>query len=345
MKSALHFPRIGKTLLAAALVAMAGTGCATDQSLLGKLGGIFGASAATKSAGAGKPIEGDIDAAKALVYLYGGVQHNGRNKTKTSVWDCAEWAPRPFPDMKDEFGEAVFGAGFNGKKAEACKILGEKYSEQGKEKYMLMTLSKFFAGSGEELFENLIGASIFVNEGGQWKLESHDDFWEMFMAWRGMDAGNVGKGGADKKPGMLFYHYEIERCTVHRLTAFMPYGKGVKKFGIGDKQVSEFGDVDYVLSTRPVTCDEAFLRGHASFDASSTSDYPDIVVKYGQVIDEVTTGDTRSAFGADGRPLTHEEEITVKPVGGSRWRFQNGEYKEVKTGKKGGKKTSTKKRK
>ena len=39
MKHALHFPRIGKTLLAAAFVAMAGAGCATDQSLLGKLGG------------------------------------------------------------------------------------------------------------------------------------------------------------------------------------------------------------------------------------------------------------------------------------------------------------------
>ena len=113
-----HFPRIGKTLLAAALVAMAGAGCATDQPLLGKLGGIFGAPAEAKTAAAaGKPIEGDIDAAKALAYLYGGVQHNGRNKARNSVvWDCAEWAPRPFPDMKDESGETVSGGGYDGKR-------------------------------------------------------------------------------------------------------------------------------------------------------------------------------------------------------------------------------------
>ena len=52
MKHALHFPRIGKTLLAAALVAMTGAGCATDQPLLGKLGGIFGAPAEAKTASA-----------------------------------------------------------------------------------------------------------------------------------------------------------------------------------------------------------------------------------------------------------------------------------------------------
>ena len=51
MKHALHFPRIGKTLLAAALVAMAGT-AAADQSLLGKLGGIFGAPAEAKTTAA-----------------------------------------------------------------------------------------------------------------------------------------------------------------------------------------------------------------------------------------------------------------------------------------------------
>ena len=71
MKPALHFPRFGKTLLAAALVATFG---------------IAGLPAEAKpkqaSAAAGKPIKGEINAAKALTFMYGNAAANSANDAK-----------------------------------------------------------------------------------------------------------------------------------------------------------------------------------------------------------------------------------------------------------------------
>ncbi|MBR5704632.1 MAG: hypothetical protein IKX21_01515 [Deltaproteobacteria bacterium] len=348
MKPALHFPRFGKTMLAAALVAMAGTGCATDQSLLGKLGGVFGAPAQAKSAAAGKAIEGDITSTKALEFLYGEVRHNGRNKSgvSESTWDCAEWVPLPLPEAF--FVSTADGSSPNaehrGKKAEACKVLGEKYSEDGVEKYMLVMLSKFFAGSGEEMEQNVIIHTVtLAKRDGQWHMESHKDFVEeAFVALDPVLEVYATRGGADKKPGVLFLAgaggFCMRSAPQYYLSAFMPYGNEVKKFAVGrslkKKSVTfvggrpkeyDTGETETILAT---CCDDGMycpksvefmghFDAHAKWDAQSQGEYHDIVVTY----------------EGDGKAETQ------------RWAFQNGKFVEAKAAKKGGKKASAKKRK
>ena len=326
MKPALHFPRIGKTLLAAVLVAMAGTGCATDQSLLGKLGGVFGAPAQAKSA-AGKAIEGDITSAKALAFLYGEVRHNGRNKSgysySESTWDCAEWVPLDY----------------QGKKVEACKVLGEKYSEDGVEKYMLAMLSKFFVGSGEEMADNAIIHTVtLAKRDGQWSMESRKDF--VKEATYNFGSGwelNATQGGTDKKPGVLFL---FARCGVcnrfecqYELSAFMPSGNEVKEFAVG--KVSKYKTAEGKTETILATCCERGMycpsRGMGEgyswdaqprWDAQSQGEYHDIVVTY------------EESFEGNVKPQSKTQ----------RWTFQNGKFVEAKAGKKGGKKGAKKRK-
>ena len=324
MKPALHFPRIGKTLLAAALVAMAGTGCATDQPLLGKLGGIFGAPAEAKSAAAAdRTIKGEITSAKALTAIYGEVRHNGRNKSGDTTWDCSEWVPLDY----------------QGRKVEGCKVLGEKYSEDGMEKYMLAMLSRFFAGGSEEMEENVIIHTVtLVKRDGQWYMESYKDFvkdasynfgsgWEL----------NATQGGADKKPGVLFLFIRRGVCdrtaAQYELSAFMPYGNEVKEFAVGrNSKYKVEGKTWTILATcceRGMYCPN---RGTGEgdgwdaqprWDAQSQGEYHDIVVTYKEYSDGI-----------------------VKPQSKTqRWAFQNGKFVEAKAAKKGGKKASAKKRK
>lgn len=311
MKPALHFPRFGKTLLAAALVAMAGTGCATDQSLLGKLGGVFGAPAQAKSAAAGKAIEGDITSTKALEFLYGEVRHNGRNKSGESTWDCADWVPLDY----------------EGRKVEGCKVLGEKYSEGGMEKYMLAMLSKFFVGSGEKMEENVIIHTVtLAKRDGQWHMESHKAFEKEDRDFEYKWELHATQGGADKKPGVLLLGRDtaMRQGQVYTLSAFMPYGNGVKEFAVGRSQKNDWtGETDTYLAT--CNLDGMYCpnrdwgwewEARPRWDAQSQGEYHDIVV-------------------------TYEEDGKVKT---QRWTFQNGKFVEAKAAKKGGKKGAKKRK-
>ena len=300
---------------------MAGTGCATDQPLLGKLGDIFGAPAEAKTAAAGKAIVGDITSAKALEFLYGEVRHNGRNKSGDTTWDCAEWVPLDY----------------QGRKVEGCKVLGEKYSEDGMEKYMLAMLSRFFAGSSEEMAESVIIHTVtLVKRDGQWYMESYKDFVKdaSYMFDSGWEL-KATQDGADKKPGVLFLFKRGGVCAgdapQYELSAFMPYGNVVKEFAVGRSQKDrDTGKTETILAS---CCDGGwycpknwgFLPGvglingdaHAKWDTQSKDEYHDIVVTY----------------EGDGKAETQ------------RWAFQNGKFVEAKAAKKGGKKASAKKRK
>ena len=329
MKPALHVPRIGKTLLAAAFVAMAGAGCATDQSLLGKLGGVFGAPAEAKTAAAGKPIEGDIDAAKALAYLYGEVHKDGRGEDAgEGAWPCPHWALRTLSGVKDQLGEDLVSPKEGNKKVKACAVLAEKYTEQDKEKYMLLTITRTEIGSTANAAEMgveengglnrifigdgiVIGASIFTNDGGQWKLTSHKDFVNNLDVWAGVLPGHTSAGGEGRKPGLLLHHFQIERCPGHWLSAFMPSGNNVQEFRLGKNSPdSPLGDDDYQLYSRCET-EPIAVTAKVSYDASSQGDYPDIIVDYKKFLPK------------------RGKEI---------WRFQNGKYQSGKAKKGGAKK-------
>ena len=166
MKPALHFPRIGKTLLAAALVAMAGT-AAADQSLLGKLGGIFGAPAATKGATASKAIEGDIDAAKALTFLYGNLQTTQGEKEQFGMPLSKEWALWKNPQCSN-VKYYLRGVGSCPQEARVHSVFDAKYTEQGKEKYIILTKTGDVPNMENP---DIFGAAVFAKDGGQWTLE------------------------------------------------------------------------------------------------------------------------------------------------------------------------------
>ena len=315
MKPVLHFPRFGKTLLAAALVAMAGTASA-DQSLLGKLGSIFGASSETKAT-ASKGIEGDIDAAKALTFLYGNVQTtNPGTKTITMPYgkelDCTEWAQQPLSAAYfDRFNYAsIITAEDMRKKAEACKILAEKYTDEGVEKYMLVTVSQHLTDN--KTIPEIIVASTFVRKDGQWALESSNDFTvELFEIGVGP---LVVPGRADdgKPEALVMTNTDYKPCMAHNVYAIVPLGGAARLLPLFSPGSN--GDE----STTLMTCNESCLND-VGFDTASQGDFSDIVVSYGNC-------------------------DTGKKLGSQRWSFQNGKYVKLKAAG-GKKKGGTKKRK
>ena len=291
MKPALHFPRIGKTLLAAALVAMAGT------------------------AAAGKAIEGDIDAAKALAFLYGNVQ-TAKPGTKTidmsfkKKQDCTEWALHPLSAAYlDRFDYAI-AAEDKGKKAEACKILAEKYTDGGVEKYMLVTVSQHLANNKE--IPEIVVVSTFVRRDGQWALESHNDFTLETGAAAVMATGRA----STEKPGVLLESISGNYCMEYFVYAILPYGGGTKLFRL----FTPDSNTDYDTLGVCQNCYETSI----SFDTATKGEYNDIIVAY------------------------NDDECGKSERGSQRWRFQNGKYVKVKdvpkAAKKGGKKGAKKRK-
>ena len=264
MKHALHFPRFGKTLLAAALVAMAGTGCATDQSLLGKLGNVFGSPAQAKSAAAGKAIEGDITSTKALEFLYGN-------------------------------------------QAKASPVFDAKYTEQGKDKYILLA---------EEDGGLLLSAAVFVKEGGQWTLEAENRNIDYDLADGKANFGCFLRH--DEKPVLARVGPDKHGILIHAgggghgnsvcPTVLLPDGGSIRSvlIGIFEMQISSgkaWGEDD----------------ARASFDEQSAGEYYDAVVRYIDI-----DNNSREAS--------------------RRFQFRNGVYHKVATPK-AGKKAGKKKRK
>ena len=295
MKPALHFPRIGKPLLAAAFMAMAG------------------------AASAGKAIEGDIDAAKALTFLYGNVQTAKPGEKTISMsyrkeQDCTEWALHPLSAAYIDRFDYAIDAGDKGKKAEACKILAEKYTDGGVEKYMLVTVSKHFPQQDKEI-PGIIVASTFVRKDGQWTLESHNDFTLEAHETGVVDFMATGRAGTEK-PGVLFETISGNYCMEYFVYAILPYGGGTKLFRL----FTPGSNNDYHTLDVCQNCYDTSI----SFDTATQGEYHDIIVAY------------------------NDDECGKSERGSQRWRFQNGKYVKVKdvqkAPKKGGKKGAKKRK-
>ena len=325
MKPALHFPRIGKTMLAAALVAMAGT-AAADQSLLGKLGGIFGASSEPKAA-AGKAIEGDIDAAKALAFLYGNLQTTqGEKEQEKEQVDfdtppmplSKEWALWKNPQCSNV--EYIYLDGIAcPQEARVHSVFDAKYTEQGKEKYILLTKT----GDAPNM-ENprIFGAAVFVKEGGQWTLEVENKYISPESGgsrfgcyFESADKPVLARVGPDKH-GILIHAggggWGSSTCP----TVLLPYGGSIRSVLIG---VFEYG---YTPTGTAQGVDYGQEDARASFDEQSAGEYYDAVVRY------IDVDNKRKAAS-------------------QRFQFRDGEYHEVaspKAAKKGGKKGAKKRK-
>ena len=244
MKPALHFPRIGKTLLAAALVAMAGT------------------------AAAGKAIEGDIDAAKALAFLYGN-------------------------------------------QAKASPVFDAKYTEHGKEKYIMLTKTGADPNTGGD---DIFGAAVFANNGGQWTLEveNRNIPQEPLCRLDNDDKPILARVGSDKHGILIHASLGGSRTNYECPTVLLPDGGSIRSVLIG-----EFASG---ICSDGMVCGEIQVR--ASFDEQSAGEYYDAVVRYIDV-------------GNKGK------------AGSRRFQFRDGEYHEVaspKAAKKGGKKGAKKRK-
>ena len=254
MKPALHIPRIGKTLLAAALVAMAGT------------------------AAAGKAIEGDIDAAKALTFLYGNLQTTKAGGEKPFGMPVGkEWALWKNPQCDDLSNTDC------PKEAKVHSAFGTKYTEQDKEKYFLLTRTAD---------ENpIFGAAIFAKEGGQWVLEMENRYIgnspdmlpprEKYLSPDAEDAHGMGflcflrfatesslvRIGPDRHGVLISAHGLAGSGNTDCLVMVMPYQEGVRSFVL---DTVDYWDSEQVGSG----------KWSASFDEKSAGEYYDVVVRY-----------------------------------------------------------------
>ena len=226
MKPALHFPRIGKTLLAAALVATFG---------------IAGLPAEAKpkqaSTAAGKPIKGEINAAKALSFLYGNVTANSANDAKMGRTHHAKIRKiQQQPNWSDYMTRT-----FAGKRGRADIVQEARYTEQGKEKYIIITEVDVLDEKGESIggcfaCSPLVHGAVFTKEGGQWVPEAQSDNLENIIGSYGslgvnefklieVGRGKYGllqEGGGGGRGGCVGSYYSVT----------MPYGGRLASFSI-----------------------------------------------------------------------------------------------------------------
>ena len=285
------------------------------------------AGASSAMAQAKNPIEGEIDAAKAMAHLFGEVQTlKGSANDKPLFFrrlmgkdggdrplgnDCvmvASWIP---PTDQGRFKEYFEGFdNYKGKTMAVCKLLDARYTEQGVEKFMLGTQALFpEALEGGLNFEPqpMLGMAIFAKEGGQWKLELEDKYvamgslWGVAMDWVKMQ---LQRTGADKH-GILIneFSHAGAGCSSTSANLMMPYGDSIKDFHFGAGLTE--------------TESEGFECGGGEsvrFDTASSGEYYDALVQY---------------------TIPHGNKTRKKSV---RMRLQDGEYKVVKdaAGKKGG---------
>lgn len=275
MSNTLHTSRrefSARATLAAALVALACGGCALDQPLAG-LGNIFGAPAEAKTA-AGRSIEGDIDAVKALEFLYGSKVRVLSAKEANSFGGatCSEWAL-----------QATVG----GEKLELCKIVGEKYTDGDAEKYLLVTASRYSDGG---VLASVV-ATTFVKKDGQWEQEPgssglypSDEINELLID---SVVPLLAKGG---KPGVLVTYTDspLGNCGRFWANAIVPYGDGTKVFPLFSP---DSDDDDFTFDM--CHCGPSYS---AIFDKASQGGYHDIIVKYDDKCENRRRGTQRWTF-------------------------------------------------
>ena len=333
MKPAFHFPRIGKTLLAAALAALVGTGCASPEEWnefaaamrakgyplpdMQTQGGtrVAQASGSTDYArNAGQPIVGDITSAKALEFLYGKVVSLSPGEEAILGGDCMEFAPWKPPANQEKFREYLQDNEHKDKTMAVCKMLGALYTEQGEQKFALGTQAVYkqaLDGGGLNFQpQPIIGAAIFVRRGGQWTLELEDKYITEGSLWgKYLEAttATLQRVGSDKHGILLdkFIHLG-SGCNSNSVSLLMPYGGGIKEFNF------DVGLTDDEMEA--ASCGGGMS---VKFDTASSGEYYDAIVT--QTIPKGNKEVKRS----------------------QRLRFQNGEYVKAKAAKK----ASAKKRK
>lgn len=145
----------------------------------------------------------------------------------------------------------------HGRASEESKVAGEKYTDQGKDKYVLVE-----EGDVEEGDMNFV-VSVFVKDGEAWKLESQKTIEEELPHVEGIKFQRTASG----KQGVLIVSRDGgNKCESYYIEALMLHG--------GEVQMSRIEVTE--------ACD--FNRGYeilgfdARFDAKSSSD--DIIVSY-----------------------------------------------------------------
>ena len=223
MKPALHFPRIGKTLLASALVATFGIASLPAE-----------AKPKQASAAAGKPIKGEINAAKALTFMYGNATANSANDAKMGRTHHAKIRKiQQQPDWSEYMTET-----FAGKSGRAEVAAEARYTEQGKEKYLIITGITLPSGEND-CFAciPLTQAALFAKEGGQWVLETQNknlglggSYGEILGKPKQIEVGR-GKFGF-----LSFFGGYRQDCLEDGYLIVMPYNGTIDAFGF------DFGD-------------------------------------------------------------------------------------------------------
>ena len=306
MKPVQSFPRFQKTALAAAFVALACSGCI--EITMTQPGGDAKAQA-TRSAG--RAISGEITTAKALEFLYGKVMIFKPGEDAILGENCREWAPWKPPVGQGKFKEYFEGhENYKDKTMAVCTLLGARYTQQGVQKFMLGTQAVHYESHNvfnpftSDVPWPMIGMAVFANDGGQWKLEVEDKYVStVSMEGPGMKLQRVGP----EKYGILvseFTHYGAG-CSSTTSSLLMPYGGGIKSFALNAGLTQ-----DELIEAE---CGDASV----SFDTASSGEYYDVIATQ----------------------MIPQGSKTVKKT--RRLRFENGEYKAVKSAKK----ASAKKRK
>ena len=335
MKPAFHFPRIGKTLLAAALVATFGIASLPAEAK---------PKPKQASAAAGKPIQGEINASKALTFLYGNAKTKSTNTPPTGSTHYANIRSiQPGKDW-DKFNMETFA----GKRGKAYVAHTERYTEQGKEKYMVIAEVQALDKKGESACSffacsPLSEGALFAKEGGQWVLETQNKDLELVGSYGELGVGfkriEVGRG----KYGLLYpFGAGRQDCFSGGYSIIMPYNGTLGAFGF------DFGDDIGTLEV----CNREGYEPEAVEKCKGRKQQPTgkkESVDGGVVIGEINEGDPEDEYATvgdwDGKLMTvdtgaefydivmqfkHRDEV-CGPITWQtrRFRFENGGYKEV----------------
>ena len=288
-----------RTALAVAAAALVCAGC-VDMPLLS---GIGSKAQSTSGTAAARAISGDIDAAKALAFLYNNRVHVFKAGEERIFGDkChafTQWKER------QRYGEFI------------CSAFDAKFTVEGVEKYMIITETKYTGEAPGKMCSEtaevpILGAALFANEDGQWKLEVENKSIEHWSQWCVTGIGDkllrVGPG-----------KYGVTSVTLatgagaqsESMNIIMPYGNTIDEFSVYGVEMGWCGGCG---GGEDLTI---------TFDESSGGEYYDAIAHYTEVT------------------LNRNAEVAKKQKRTQRLRFANGAYEEVKAAKK----ASAKKRK
>lgn len=318
MKPALHFPRLGKTLLAAALVATFGIASLPAEAK------------PKQASAAGKPIKGDINAGKALTFLYGNAKAKGRTHYATvrKIERQPTW-------------DAEMAKTFAGKSARADIVHEARYTEQGKEKYLIITGISLPNGNGCFACGPLAEGALFAKEGGKWVLEAQSKYLSAIGGGYGNVGGEfkmieVGRG----KYGLLQAAKGAGRgdCEDAYYSITMPHNGGLGSFGFnfGDGEMALGYCLSYLEdewkkcsgSSLDKTGGQKGVDGAILLDEFNESEYPgQSVGDWGGKLMAVDAG----AEYYDIVMQSKHRDGVCKPVTWEayRFRFENGGYKKA----------------